>query len=269
VSSDTAFDFDRMANSFDQVQPLFEAVTGRLIQHVPRLREGMSVLDIACGTGEPGLTLAASCPGVRLLGVDKSDKMIDIARAKADAKGLSDARFEVMSSEQLAVADGDVDVVVSRMGVLQFADPMIEAREVARVLRPGGTFSIATWDALSKNILTYVMSSSVREWLPPQIDAMLQRMEEFAMPGRRESWLTRAGLVDVNSELWSWPVEFPDESSAWELATGPVMFGAALQGLDDQLAKARTEFSRLLADYRRPDGSYLLPYACRLIWGSR
>jgi Methyltransferase domain len=106
------FDFDRLANSFDQVQPLLEAVTGRLIQRASRRGEGMSVLDIACGTGKPGLTLAASCPGVHLLGVDKSDQRIDIARAKADAKGLSGARFEVMSSEQLAVADGDVAVSV-------------------------------------------------------------------------------------------------------------------------------------------------------------
>ena len=98
---------------------------------------------------------------------------------------------------------------------------------------------------------------------------MTQRLEELALPGRRESWLTRAGL-DVDSELWCWTVEFPDEASMWEPATGPAMLGAVVQGLgDDQLAKARTEFDRLLADYRRVDGSYLLPYACRLIWGRR
>lgn len=268
MSSTTALDYDRLASSFDRVLPLLDGVTVRLLEHASPIEAGMAVLDVACGTGEPGLTLAARHPGVRLLGIDASDQMVDIARAKAVAKGLSDARFEVMSSERLAVEN--VDVVVSRMGMLSFADPVAEARELTRVLRPGGRFSIATWDAGSKNILTYVLGSAVREWLPPQVHAMTQRLEEFAMPGRRESWLTRAGLVDVDSELWSWTVEFPDEQSMWELATGPAMLGAVLRGLDDaQLTKARAEFGRLLADYRRADGSHLLPYACRLIWGSR
>ncbi|MGW1561952.1 methyltransferase domain-containing protein [Streptomyces sp. NPDC002144] len=44
-----------------------------------------------------------------------------------------------MSSQELTVADGNIDVVVSRMGLLSSADPLSEAGEVARVLRPGGT----------------------------------------------------------------------------------------------------------------------------------
>jgi len=175
-----------------------------------------------------------------------------------------------MSSERLAVTDHSVDAVVSRFGLLSFGDPMAEADQIARVLRPGGTFSLATWDAESKNILTYSMASAVRQWLPPQVIAAIERMEQFAMPGRRESWLTQAGLVDVDSELWSWSAEFADEPSMWDIAAGPAILGAVLPALSgDQLGEARTEFDRLLADYRRSDGSYLLPYACRLIWGSR
>lgn len=269
MSSDTAFDYERLAASFDQVFPLIDAMTDRLVEHASGLTAGVSVLDIACGTGEPGLTVAERFPGARLLGVDKAEQMVEIARKKAVARKLSDVRFEVMDSQHLAVDDHTVEVVLSRLGLLSFADPMAEAREVARVLRPGGTFSIATWDATSKNILTFAMGSAVREWLPPQAVLAMQQMEQFGMPGRRESWLVAAGLADVKSELWSWQVEFPDEQSMWNLVTGPAMLGAVLQGLDgEQLATARTEFGLLLADYRRPDGSYVLPYACRMIWGS-
>ena len=98
----------------------------------------------------------------------------------------------------------------------------------------------------------------------------MQRQEQLAMPGRRESWLSAAGLSEVNSELFSWPVEFADEASMWDLAAGPAMLGAVVGGLDpDRRDKIRTEFDDLLSDYRRADGSHVLPYACRVLWGRR
>jgi ubiquinone/menaquinone biosynthesis C-methylase UbiE len=270
MPSGNVFDFEQLASSLDQLLPLFEPVTARLMTRLPSLAAGASVLDIACGTGEPGLTLAERCPGIDLLGIDTAPQMIDIARMKAAAKGLSGVRFEVMSSQRLTVTDHSVDAVVSRFGLLSFGDPMVEADQVARVLRPGGTFSLAIWDAESKNIPTYLMASAVRQWLPPQMIAAIEQIEQFAMPGQRESWLAEAGLVDVDSELWSWTVEFADEPSMWDIAASPAILGSVLPTLSgDQLGEARTEFDRVLADYRRSDGSYLLPYACRLIWGSR
>ena len=90
------------------------------------------------------------------------------------------------------------------------------------------------------------------------------------MPGRRAAWLTGAGLSVVNSELFTWPVEFPDEPTLWTLATGPAMLGAVIGTLTtDQLSEARATFTNLLADYRHPNGSYTLPYACQILWGAR
>ncbi|MFI5841345.1 class I SAM-dependent methyltransferase [Catenuloplanes sp. NPDC051500] len=268
MASTKDFDFDRLAAAYDQVLPLTAPVTARMLELTTGIAAGTSVLDIACGTGEPGLTIAASHPGVRLRGVDRAETMISVARRKAEQRGL-EAGYEVMDSEALAVADDDADVVVSRFGLLSFGDSAAEAREVARVLRPGGTFTIATWDATSKNTLTFVMASAVHDLLPPPLHAAMRRQEQLAMPGRREAWLTAAGLSGVTSELFAWDVEFPDGDSLWELATGPAMLGAVLGGLgEEQLASARVEFDRLLADYRRADGSYSLPYACRIISGS-
>jgi hypothetical protein len=48
------------------------------------------------------------------------------------------------------------------------------------------------------------------------------------------------------------------------------MLGAVAADLGpDELAQAHGVFTDLLADYRRPDGSYVLPYACRVLWGTR
>lgn len=144
--SDHGFDFDKLASSFDQLAQLLAPVTDRLAERAVGLTDGVSVLDIACGTGELGLTLRERHPGLQVLGVDTSDAMVGVARRKASAKGLFGVRYEVMNSQDLAIAGCTVDVVVSRFGVLSFADPRAEAREMTRVLRPGGTFCIATWD---------------------------------------------------------------------------------------------------------------------------
>ncbi|GAB2862781.1 class I SAM-dependent methyltransferase [Actinoallomurus bryophytorum] len=266
----SAFDFDSLVNNFDQVQPLMAGATTGILEHVPPLGHGTTVLDIACGTGEPGLTLAEHRPGTHLIGVDSAEPMVGAARRKAEAKGLADTRFAVMDSRHLDLADASVDCVVSRFGVLSFADPMAEAREMSRVLRPDGGFAVATWDAASKNVLTYAIASAVDEWLPPQATAAMRRMEQFAMPGRRESWLRQAGFSKVDSSLWTWPVEFADEEAMWALAGGPAMLQAVVTGLDDDHThQARDRVRDLTSEYRRSDGTYVLPYACRLLWGTR
>ncbi|MFD2419593.1 class I SAM-dependent methyltransferase [Amycolatopsis pigmentata] len=269
-STETAeFDFARMAKTFDLVLPLFEPVTGPLLARAS-VSDGESVLDVACGTGEPGLTVAERCPGADLLGVDAAEPMIDIARAKAGAKGLSNARFEVMKSQDLRIADDSVDVVVSRFGMLSFANPAGDAREAARVLRPGGRAAIATWDGLCRNPISYAMTTAVRDWLPPEIETGFRLLDEYAMPGRRESWLERGGLTQVSSEPFSWSTGFPDEPALWDFAAGPTGLGPVLDELDDdQVATARQEFDRLMIDYRRPDGSYVLLFTCRLFQARR
>jgi ubiquinone/menaquinone biosynthesis C-methylase UbiE len=265
------FDFDQMAASFDRYLPILAAVADQIGDRLEHLEPGALVLDVACGTGEPGHTLLGRYPGIRVLGVDSSDAMVAIAARKADVRGLTDAGYDVMDSQHLKLADGSIDAVVSRFGLLSFAaDPRGEAREVARVLRPGGVFSVATWDAGSKNILSYALTTTLRPWLSQPVVAAVERSEHLAMPGRREAWLADAGIAELHSELFTWPVEFADEAGLWEFANDPVFLGTVTGGLSpDQLAEVRRGLSELLTDYRRADGSYVLPYACRMLWGTR
>ncbi len=98
-------DFGRMAARFDRFLPQIHPVTLALLDHLPPLADGAAVLDVACGTGEPGLSLARKAPGVRLLGVDSTPAMIDVARSKVATESLQNARFEVMSSDVLTAVE--------------------------------------------------------------------------------------------------------------------------------------------------------------------
>ncbi len=146
-------------------------VTGAVLAHLPALAAGDLLLDVGCGTGEPGLSAARRDPGVRLLGVDTAAAMVEVARYKAQQEQLAAATFEVMAAGELTLADGSVGAVVSRFALLAFpAAAQDGAREVARVLAPGGPYSIATWDRLSLNTL---------------FDATLQTLREHATPAPR------------------------------------------------------------------------------------
>jgi ubiquinone/menaquinone biosynthesis C-methylase UbiE len=266
VSSE--IDFDKQAAVFDQFLPLLASVADHLAEQTTGLPSGARVLDIACGTGEPGLTLLARRPDLHLLGIDSSDAMIGVARHKAAGRNLTGARFEVMNSQNLTIEDGTIDAVVSRFGILSFADPLAEARELARVLRPGGTFHIATWDAVSMNTLSFAIMTAAWDQLPSPVQAVLRGQEPLTMLGRREACLGSAGLTDLSSALFSWQVDFPDEQSLWDLVSGPASLGAFVAAIDEEtLTGIRRRFDDMLSHYRRADDSYRLPYACRFISG--
>jgi SAM-dependent methyltransferase len=260
----TEIDYDRRAQTFDQVLPLWRPVSEHLATATPGLVPGASVLDVACGTGEPALTLRERHPGLRLLGVDASELMIEVARHKAARRGFTDVRFEVMNAQALDVADHSVDVVTSRFGLLSFTDPVAEAGEVARVLRPGGTIGIVTWDGPAGNVIADLMLAAADPWVPPALKAAFQRSDEHATPGRREGWLTGAGLARVHSETFSWHAEFPDDDAMWQVTTGPAMLGGVIGDVGAEAMRTiRDTFRATASEYRRPDGSWDFPYTAR------
>jgi ubiquinone/menaquinone biosynthesis C-methylase UbiE len=162
-------DYHKISAVYDRYLPLIAPVGDALRVRIPQLPSRAIVLDAACGTGEPGLTLARDQNDIQLLGVDSARSMIDIARAKAQAEGLDNARFEVGALETLTglCADETVDAVISRFGLLLFGDKIASACELARVLKKGGVFSLAVWEKTGNAVLGAVAASLVPR-LPEQ-----------------------------------------------------------------------------------------------------
>ncbi|HEX8678714.1 MAG TPA: methyltransferase domain-containing protein [Chthoniobacterales bacterium] len=67
-----------------------------------------------------------------------------------------------MSAETLTCAAGSMDAVVSRFGLLMFGDVAASGRELARVLRSGGRFSVAVWHDMNKNTLVKTVIAALR-----------------------------------------------------------------------------------------------------------
>jgi SAM-dependent methyltransferase len=124
---------------------LLENLTGTVAPHLVRfagIRAGLSVLDVACGTGVVALTAARSGANVR--GIDLTPELIQRARENAALMKL-DANFEEGDAEALPFADAAFDVVVSQFGHMFAPRPDVTLREMLRVLKPGGTIAFSTW----------------------------------------------------------------------------------------------------------------------------
>jgi len=122
---------------------LFEQWASRLAERA-HLRSGEKVLDVACGTG----VLARAAiqyvgPSGKIVGLDRNDGMLSVARRKAPQIEWRQGR-----AEALPFAADDFDAVMSQFGLMFFDDRRAAIREMSRVLRPGGRLVLAVWDTL-------------------------------------------------------------------------------------------------------------------------
>jgi ubiquinone/menaquinone biosynthesis C-methylase UbiE len=97
---------------------------------------GRTVLDYGCGNGENSLPLVTR--GARVIGVDVSNDLLTLAKQRLRLHGLAErATFLAGSAHDLPLPDNSVDVVLG-IAILHHLDMRLAAREVHRVLKPGG-----------------------------------------------------------------------------------------------------------------------------------
>ena len=111
---------------------------------VADLHEGETVLDLGSGAGAD-LLISARCVGAagRVIGLDMTDEMLDLARANAVQAGVENVEFVKGYVEDIPLADSSVDVVISNCVINLAGDKRKVLAETARVLRPGGRFAVS------------------------------------------------------------------------------------------------------------------------------
>jgi SAM-dependent methyltransferase len=108
----------------------------------PHLRAGMRLLDCGCGPGAITLGLAALVAPGEVVGVDLDQRLISEARAGLAEQRVGNARFEVADVSRLPFADAAFDAVFAHTLFLHLPEPAAAARELRRVLAPGGVVGI-------------------------------------------------------------------------------------------------------------------------------
>lgn len=260
-------DWNRIAQKFDLWVPHIAPVGDALIEHLD-LQPGDRVLDLACGTGEPGLTLARRYGDeANILGVDQAEGMVGVARAKAEKEGLRGIAFQAMPAEALALEDATFDRVICRFGVMLFKDPQKGLSEVRRVLKAGGRFAVAVW---GEEMTTIRMSTKALErHLPPDADPPFAKITSLGAPGALEGLLEGAGFRGFSVTRHDLAYRFKDFEAYWDLVEASAMLEDLMKDFTPaQRDAVRDEVAGLATAYRGADG-LVMPHTYLIASGGR
>ena len=250
----------------DQLGPVGAAIIDRL-----DIAEDHQILDIAAGTGEPGLTIARRSPKGRVVLTDLVAEMLDVAARRARAQGVANIETTVCSADDLPFEDAAFDGVSVRFGYMFFPDMAKATAEFARVLKPGGRLCASVWVKPDENPWTAIAMQAIAtevELAPPDPDG--PNMFRCAAPGHVGALYEAAGLRDVAE--WDVDVELVTQSPAeyWQMISEHVSLAAVALHQVDEPARERIRATAIanVSAYEK-DGKVRVPGLARCIVGTK
>ena len=234
------------------LKPMGDAIIAEL-----NIKEDDAVLDVACGTGEPGLTIAAMAPKGKVTGTDVADQMLDIAKENAQNKNLKNFEAKVCDVCELPFDESTFDKISCRMGFMFFPDMQMASDEMYRVLKSGGKMATSVWAGPENNIwVTSIMSVINRNMELPPPPPGAPGMFRCAAPGFIKSIMEKSGFKNVNEKLISGKVTYDDFEHMWQMmneVAAPVV-GALSKADDVMKQKIKSEVQQLSEKYKTDKG---------------
>src|SRR6202162_6128838 len=228
-------------------------------------------LDIAAGTGEPGLSIARLSPRGRVVLPALVAEMLDIAARRARAQGIANIETKVCGADDLPFNDATFDSVSVRFGYMFFPDVAKATAEFARVLKLGGRLCSSVWVKPEENPwTTIVMQAIATETVVAPPDPDRPNMFRCAAPGYVSALYEAAGLRDVAE--WDVDVELVTQSPAqyWEMISEHVSLAvAALSQVDGPARERIRAHATARVSAFEKDGKVRVPGAARCIVGTK
>ncbi len=233
------------AGDYDHFSRYLEGGAREFYERVPLCPSGR-LLDVACGSGQ--LALMAAKDGLDVTGVDIAGNLIERARSRAKAAGLS-IRFEEADAESLPFADAEFDVVTSLIGAMFAPRPEAVSSELLRVCKPGGVIAMANWTPqgfvgqMFKVVSTFIA--------PSGMPSPVLWGEEAVVRDRFGRGVTDLRLTK-HHYAFSYPFPPADVVEFFRLSYGPINQAfAALEG--EEREKLRRELEALWAAHNRSE----------------
>ena len=232
--------YDAAADAYDDAANTFWDRFGRRTVDRLGLAPGARVLDVCCGSGASAIPAAEAVgAGGSVLGIDLSQRLLEIARRKARLRGLRNIEFRDGDMLDLGLPVGGFDAVVCVFGIFFVPDMAAAVRALWNLVRPGGRLAITTWGPRFFEPGSTAFWNSVRG-VAPGLHRAFNPWDRICDPDALCGLLAEAGVAssDVVAEAGEHPIASPD---AWWSA----VLGSGYRGTWEQLDAAARERVRI------------------------
>jgi ubiquinone/menaquinone biosynthesis C-methylase UbiE len=224
---------------------------------IPHLAPGIQLLDVGCGPGTITLDFAGRVAPGRVLGIDASESVIELARAEQAERRIGNVEFRTADVYALDLDDNTFDVVHAHQVLQHLADPVAALREMRRVCKPGGVVSARDGDYTA--MTWYPADPALDRWI--EIYNTVARANDGEPDAGRYllAWAHAAGFTDVKSTATAWCYATPDDREWWGELWADRMTKTAVGDQAVELgATTRDELDAIADAWRRwkvhPDG---------------
>ena len=229
------------------------------------------VLDVGCGAGVSTRAAARVAVDGHATGIDVSAPLLAEARRRSAAAGLTNTTFVQGDAQVHPFEPASFDVLVSRFGVMFFADPVAAFANLARALRSGGRLAVLSWQPLARNEWLLELRRPLAAGRPlPEPPGDAPGPFGLSDPDRVRRVLAAAGFEAVDVTEVPRVVRLgADAEDAFDFVAGLGMTRGLLGGLDDDVRRAALdELRATLAEHATP-GGVLLGAAAWLVTAQR
>lgn len=269
LSENNQPDWGCIAEKFDlwlpQIAPVGEALLAAL-----NAQAGDIILDVASGTGEPALTLARHMGNtLKITGTDAAEPMVKVAQKKAAQENLPYIQFQHMAAEKLLFDDSAFDKIMCRFGVMLFEDSLQGLREMHRVLKPGGRFSIAVWSTPQTMPTMYWAYQVFKDRVPPDKHPPLAKVTSLGAPGALDTILRQAGFTDFTIHAHTFNYRFPSFNDYWDIVEQSDIMKMQYDALAErERDKIREDVAKLAHAFTSSEG-LIIPHEFLLAAGNK
>ncbi|HDY68808.1 MAG TPA: methyltransferase domain-containing protein [Candidatus Scalindua sp.] len=194
------------------------------------------VLDVAAGTGEPGLTIAPMLTEGKVIVTDLSDGMLRVASVKAAERGIKNLETMVADACELPFADNSFDAISCRFGFMFFPNMLLAVKEMTRVLKPGGRIATTVWGSPEKNYWVTCIMQNIGYYIEmPSPPEGAPGMFRCAKPGFVSELFKQAGLKNTSEEELTAKLNCQNAEEYWDMMTDiAAPFVEALSNTDEE-----------------------------------